>query len=139
MSRSKRIIEVTAGLAVTGAVVGAVCAIGIILVLNAINGGIAGLFSADGAVFLAVVAFVGALFGLVAAPLLSWGLLRRVPLGKAILATGLGTMTGAVAGETFYPMNPYVGGVPAVILGGFAGFIVGGIVVRLVAVQRAGR
>jgi hypothetical protein len=63
----------------------------------------------------------GAAVGAVGAPLLAWVAFPHVPLGRAILATGLGTITGAVAGLT-------LAGAP--VLGGCLGFLVAGVALR---------
>ena len=63
----------------------------------------------------------GAVVGAVGAPLLAWVAFPHVPLGRALLATGLGTITGAVAGLT-------LGGAP--VLGGCLGFLVAGLALR---------
>ena len=63
----------------------------------------------------------GAAVGAVGAPLLAWVAFPHVPLGRALLATGLGTITGAVAGLT-------LGGAP--VLGGCLGFLVAGLALR---------
>ncbi len=51
----------------------------------------------------------GALVGGVAAPLMGWTLLRRVPFGRAILGTAIGTLIGAGAGTVLG--HPAIGGV----------------------------
>ncbi len=80
----------TGGLAGAGAIVGAICGAGIIALWMVIEGGITGLFSADNARVFSFAGLFGAVVGSVAAPALSWGILRRVPLGRAILATSIG-------------------------------------------------
>jgi hypothetical protein len=77
-------------------------------------------------------AMAGAGAGIVGAPALAWGLLRRVPLGRAILVTGLGTIVGAVVGELLNPFNPYALTIPGVIAGGLAGFLTAGVALRLI-------
>src|SRR5690242_19134315 len=131
VNRLSRIVDVTAGLAVAGAVGGAVSGALIAALLMVIRAGFATFFSLGTLVALGAAAVVGTLIGLVAGPLLSWGILRRVPLGKALLATAIGTVSGAVLGELVWPSNPHMIGLPRAFLGGFVGFVVGGVVARL--------
>jgi hypothetical protein len=63
----------------------------------------------------------GAAVGAVGAPLLAWVAFPHVPLGRALLATGLGTVAGAAAGLM-------LGGAP--VLGGCLGFLVTGVALR---------
>jgi hypothetical protein len=63
----------------------------------------------------------GAAVGAVGAPLLAWVAFPHVPLGRAILATGLATVAGAAAGLM-------LGGAP--VLGGCLGFLVAGVALR---------
>jgi len=136
VNRLTRIVDVTAGLAVAGAVGGAVSGVLIVAAVRVIEAGITGFFGLDALVPLGAAAAVGTLIGLVAAPLLSWGILRRVPLGKALLATAIGTVSGAVLGELVWPSNPHMIGLPRAFLGGFVGFVVGGVVARLMSRRR---
>lgn len=87
-----RVIAVTGGLVLTGAVVGAFCgalALSIVLMLY----GDAHLVwnSLLGAAF-------GAPTGAILAPLFTWGLLRHVPLGRAISHSAIGAVLGGVLG-----------------------------------------
>jgi hypothetical protein len=68
---------------------------------------------------------------MIGAPVLSWAVLRRVPLGRAAVFTTIGTLAGAVGGELVQPFNPYARTVPGVLVGALIGFIGGGILVRL--------
>ena len=128
--RTTRIVLVTAGLSVTGGVVGALCAAAAVTVIAAIEGGSSGLVSRVFANILGVSAGFGAVAGMIGAPLLGWGLLRRVPLGRAMAFTAGGTVAGALAGELMHPLK-YASDVPAVLIGAFVGFLLGAIVVRL--------
>ena len=101
--------------------------------LNVIEVGIAKLFTIDALVVLGLAAGVGTVIGVFTAPLLAWAILRRVPLGKALLATVLGTVSGGVLGELLW-QDRYV--MPGLFLGGLAGFVLGGVVVWLISRQR---
>ncbi len=63
----------------------------------------------------------GALVGGLAAPLLGWYCFRHVPLGRAMLVTAVGTLTGAAVG--LMAAN-------APVLGGCLGFTVAGVALR---------
>jgi hypothetical protein len=91
-----------------------------------------GLLAAVGAGF-------GALVGSVAGPAVAWGLLRRVPLGKAVLWSAAGTVAGALVGDLVAPLNPYTWGMPGVIAGGILGFLVASTALRLHALRAARR
>ncbi len=128
--RITRIVLVTAGLSVSGGVVGALCATAAVTAIAAIEGGSSGLVSRVFANILGVSAGFGAVAGMVGAPLIGWGLLRRVPLGRAMAFTAGGTVAGALAGELMHPLK-YASDIPAVLIGAFVGFLLGAIVVRL--------
>lgn len=131
MSRATRVIVVTLGLAAAGIIVGAACGVAIVAGVLFFRGGLAGLVSADNAGVLLAAAEFGSVVGAIGAPALAWGLLRYVPLGRAILWTALGTLTGALVGELISPFSPFVRGIPAMILGGLIGFAVAGVVLRI--------
>jgi hypothetical protein len=102
MQRTLRVVQITAGLAVAGAVFGALAAAIACAVWLTVD------FGAPTAVHeLQILAWAGAVGGVLGAalgPAAAWLLLRRVPLGRAVLgATG-----GAV-----------VGGAGAALAGGF--------------------
>lgn len=85
----KRVLAVTAGLAVTGAIVGGV--LGALLVLAfAVTKGEA---PADPELYL-FAATLGGLVGCVLGPISAWLLMRRIPLWQAIGGTALGTAAG---------------------------------------------
>lgn len=50
---------------------------------------------------------LGLFVGAVGAPLIAWGLLRHVPLGRAILVTGTGTVAGWLLGGLL-AVNPFL-------------------------------
>ena len=70
---------------------------------------------------LALGAAVGATFGLVLGPLTAFGLLREVPLWKAIVGTGLGGSLGFIV-AMMTAVHPFVG-VPV-------GFLLGALYIR---------
>jgi hypothetical protein len=129
--RPARIAVVTAGLAVAGGVVGGICAAAAVTLIAGIEAGFGDLFSRDFAALLGLCAAFGVFTGVIGAPLLSWAVLRRVPLGRAALYTAIGTIVGAVGGELARPLNPYVWTLPGVLVGALLGFIGAGILARL--------
>jgi hypothetical protein len=132
-ARLARATIVTAGLAMTGAVIGGLCGASAMLAVAVIEEGLHVLPSREFLSILGLGAMAGAGAGIVGAPALAWGLLRRVPLGRAIVVTGLGTIGGAVVGELLNPINPYALTIPGVIAGGLAGFLTAGVALRLTA------
>ena len=94
LGRWSRILLVTAGLAVTGAVAGAVlgaAAMGLwVWVFRAT-------LDFNDHHFL-IGAFGGAFLGGILAPIASWLLMRHVPLGRALWQTTIGTLLGAIGG-----------------------------------------
>jgi hypothetical protein len=64
----------------------------------------------------------GALVGGVTAPLMGWTLLRRVPFGRAIFGTAMGTLLGAGAGTVLG--HPAIGGVAGYGMASAALFLV---------------
>ena len=124
MNRIGRILAVTAGLIVGGALAGAlaaVVALGIAIALTPslhVGGGVgAALENA---------ALVGAVFGGVLFPVAGFVVLRRVPLGLALLGTLLGTIAGAVIGW-FVPPVP----IEHAINGALIGFVISTLLLRL--------
>ena len=92
--RLRRILAVTAGLSVTGFVLGAV--------LGALLFGAAAALAAGARSDLEFPVIGAALrfglLGLVLAPLAAWTLMRHVPLWRALGETALGTALGGIAG-----------------------------------------
>ena len=116
MLRATRIVVVTAGLSVAGAVLGVIAAtlaLTVIVVTTAAATRSGSTITPD---MLLVAAGDGAAFGLVLGPLTAWIALRRVPLGWAMLSSTAGTTVGAIAGAPI----PFAGPV----LGAVAGFLV---------------
>jgi hypothetical protein len=92
VSRSSRILVVTGALALTGAVVGAVCGVlSVTLALLPFTG-----FRGFNAGVFTLATPLGAAIGAVTTPLIAWVLLRSVPLGLAILECAAGTVAGGV-------------------------------------------
>ena len=129
--RASRIALVTAGLSVTGGIVGAVCGAVTVAIIAGVEGGIGELTSNFGIRLVGLAAGAGAVAGMIGAPALAWGVLRRVPIGRAVLVTAMGTVIGAVLGEFFNPLNVHAGSVPGVIMGAFGGFLVAGVLLRI--------
>src|SRR5688572_21004485 len=124
--RPTRIVLVTAGLSVIGGAVGAVTAASAVGAIALLSGG-HGLTSGPMPGLLTVALGFGAFCGMIGAPLLGWGLLRRVSLGRAILWTAVGTIGGAIGGELLQSVNPFPPAVPGVFVGAFLGFVGAGI------------
>ena len=121
---------VTAGLSATGGLVGAGCAVAALSTIAIISGN-ASVLTADGPPpLVGVVAAFGACCGMVGGPLLGWGLLRRVPLGRAILWTALGTTVGAISGELLRSVDLMPPTIPGVLAGAVLGFVGAGVVLR---------
>lgn len=95
MNKPARVAAVTGGLMVTGAVCGATAGIAALAVSGLLEVGLQA-FSSAGPFLLA--AMFGGVGGAVAAPLVAWSLLRRVPLGRAIGWPTMGTSLGAAVG-----------------------------------------
>ena len=128
MTRLGRILTVTAGLVVTGAAVGAVTGAVILL-------GWLAMMSRSGFFPVREILQVGALFGAgvgaILAPIASWTLLRRVPLGRAVMGAAFGTALGAIAGGALSFVGPAIGAI--------AGFAAGAIYLRVVVAPRIAR
>ena len=97
--RLRRILAVTAGLSITGFILGAA--------LGALLFGAASMIAAGFAPDLALPVLRAALgcgiLGLVLAPLAAWTLMRHVPLWRALGETALGTALGGIAGYLVPP------------------------------------
>lgn len=115
MTRARRIGAVTAGLALTGVVAGAV--LGGIILTAVVLAGDSHPTAASVLFLFPVGAIFGASVGAVLAPIATWTLLRRIPLGRAIAEAAIGTVLGAAVGAPI----PFVGP----ILGGIGGFVLG--------------
>jgi hypothetical protein len=125
--RLGRIAVITGSIAVIGALIGGVLGAGLLAVW-ALRLGVRGADFLEGALF---GAGVGAGLGAVLAPITAWTFLRRVPLGRALAQTAIGTTLGAAVGLV-------VGGfglatfnsLPAGLVGALIGFLAAAIRLR---------
>ena len=101
MTRFRRILAITSGLVGLGAGAGAVAGTAVAMVIGVIEGGLRELIDFELAAFGAA---YGAVLGAVLLPIAGWLLMRRVPLGRALLGTTLGTIAGGLVGW-FAPMH----------------------------------
>lgn len=118
MSRLPRILIVTAGLMVSGALIGACCTIAALLAVLT--------FTEGPRIFLEPKVYLlggemGSIIGAVGAPVFGFGLLRNVPLGKALAWTGLGAFAGGVlgwlAGSIGFRFAPFGSSVAGALIG----------------------
>jgi hypothetical protein len=123
--RLTRILAVTAGLAATGALIGA------ILSPILLFGGLLVLGGPDAlppvGEIVPFAAAVGGVIGGILAPTAAWLLMRHVPLWRAIGETALGTSLGAAVGFFMFP-GPFVFAV--------LGFLAAALRLRLLAPRR---
>jgi len=119
-----RVAGVTAGLAVAGAVSGAVVADVVLAAAIGVTQGPLAVLR-DPFVYL-IGGLVGAGCGFLCGPVAAWTLLRRVPLGRAILEPSIGAAIGGALGLFF--ARP--GGVFAPIIGAIAGLLIAAIRLR---------
>lgn len=127
MGRARRILAITAGLVVFGGAAGAIA--GALVAVLAISLSLGPREALD----LDLVGFgvsLGAPLGGVLLPASGWLLMRRVPVGRAMLGTMVGTIAGGVAGW-FVPLH--IDQFYRTILGGFLGFVVAVIALRQLA------
>ena len=141
MSRAYRILAVTVGLIVAGAVFGGVAGAVALGIVVALTDRIASAFDFG---MLAFAALFGAIVGAVAAPAAGWLLLRRVPLGRAVGWTTLGAVTGGIGGWMLaIALRTEVGGrLPVLsnaIESGIAGSVIGFAIAALLARSLSGR
>lgn len=118
MEHVRRILLVTAGLSVAGAVLGAlasVCALAVLVVGSAIVHRSSLLLDTE---LLVPAAAVGAMCGVVLGPVTAWIALRRVPLGRAMLTATAGTAIGALLG-TPLPFGSLLGALAGFSLSAF--------------------
>lgn len=110
--RIGRVVAVTAGLVVAGAVVGAVAGAAMFTLTMLLSGELSKLWVARDLLMFA--AWFGARAGAVLGPVAAWLLMRHVPLGRAIGGTALGTLAGGALGLLM--VGP-VESIPAGVLG----------------------
>ncbi|MGH7520854.1 MAG: hypothetical protein ACREMI_06220 [Gemmatimonadales bacterium] len=92
MSRALKIARVVLGLVGVGAVFGAIAGAVAITIATSLDGGP----WLDVALFVGI--WFGAPLGAIAAPVLGFSLLRRVPLGRLFVGCAAGTAIGGVVG-----------------------------------------
>jgi hypothetical protein len=124
VTRAVRILAVTGGLAVAGAVLGAVASVVAVLLATAITEEPSLRIHRN---VLAFVAGFGALCGIVAAPAGGWLLLRHVPLGRAMLWSVMGTVVGGVVAWMIPVGRDQIG---RAVLGAVLGFLAAAFVLR---------
>jgi hypothetical protein len=102
-----------------------------VAIIAGVEGGIGNLISNFGVRLVGSAAGAGAVAGMIGAPALAWGVLRRVPLGRAAFVTAIGTVIGAVVGQFLNPLNSHASTLPGVIVGAFVGFLAAGVGLRI--------
>ena len=132
MDRRERIRSVTRTLVGLGAAGGALCGAVIPPGIMLVTGYPEELLMPGLGQLMAIGAGLGAVAGGVAGPVVAWGLLRHVPLGKAVLWAATGTVIGALAGELLVPYNHHIP-MMGIIVGGILGFGGASIALRLIA------
>lgn len=130
MRRAARVVVVTIGLVAAGFIFGALAGGAAFAMVVLVPGEGPSLWA------FGIGAFYGAPLGAVTAPLLSWLLLRRVPLGRMFLVCSIGTTIGGIggwfsAGSADILLTP--------IMGAFAGCLIAalGLHLRVHHVSRA--
>ncbi len=115
-------VGATALLAGIGGVVGLVLGTSLLVAIQVIEDGA---FSWDPTVPFALLfgGTVGAAVGAIGAPMITWLLLRRVPLNRAIIFCALGTIAGEAIGVATFGQ---------LVLGGCVGFVASAILLRIV-------
>jgi hypothetical protein len=131
LDRPTRIAVVTTGLTAAGAAAGASCAAVSIAIIALVEGGSAAIMSRSIVPILAIGSAFGGLVGALVAPLLGWGLLRRVALGRMLIVTFAGTTLGALVGELVDRLAPLPRFLPGVFAGALLGFLGAGVALRL--------
>lgn len=97
ISRTGRILAVTATLAGIGAAVGALLGMVAIAFVGFLREGPTGALESQK--LFPVAAFMGGSVGVLLGPLSAWTLMRHVPIWKAIVGTAVGTAMGFVVGS----------------------------------------
>lgn len=140
MSRVGRIIAVTLGLSIAGAIFGAVAGVIALVVLIVLSGGAQDSRSPPILEMAVLPAMIGAGLGAVGAPAIAWLLLRYVPLGKAVAWSTVGSVVGGVAGWSLATVldranhaidTGLATQAKGVILGAVAGFLAAALILRL--------
>lgn len=128
MNRTGRILAVTAGLIAGGALFGALAAVVALMIGVAATDHLRDVMNAE---LLELVAGVGAVFGGVLFPTAGFVVLRRVPLGLALLGTLVGAVAGGVTGWMLRGQD--IMQVYHAIIGALIGFLAATIALRLTA------
>jgi hypothetical protein len=121
--RLRRIAAVTLGLAAAGSLIGGLLG-AIVLSVWATVWARTDVLSAA---FVGL--WVGVVLGLVLGPIAAWVLLRRVPIGRALLQTAAGTAIGAFVGLALGERG--LGALDNGLLGALLGFVAAAIHLRL--------
>ena len=130
MSLRFRILLVTLYLSLTGAFAGALCGM-LALIPLFVNRFLRPGFDHEYATFFDLAPYaaaVGAIIGVICGPLVSWLLLRDVPLWRVILWAAAGTVLGSFAGSAL--VFAFWLAWPAIIVGAVSGLIIAGAVLR---------
>jgi hypothetical protein len=127
MGRTRRILAVTAGLVVFGAAAGAIAGALVAIFAIAFSLGPREALDLD---LIRFGATLGAPLGGALLPAAGWLLMRRVPLGRAMLGTMLGTIAGGLIGWfTPFLIDEFY----RTIVGGFLGFVLAVVALRRLA------
>src|SRR5215207_10852133 len=116
--RLGRVATITLSIAAIGAIIGGILGAALLSVWAmrlGVGGGVlqAALFGAAN----------GAGLGAVLAPITAWTFLRRVPLGRALAHTAIGTTAGAAIGLVLGSIRfPAIASLPAGLIGALVGF-----------------
>jgi hypothetical protein len=130
MPRFTRVLIVTGGLIGAGIAFGAVASAAAFAIAVALTDGLSAAADRE---LLGFAAYFGAVIGAVVAPAAGWGLLRRVPLGRAVAWTTFAAVIGGAAGWVVgTAIRSRLGGplpiigdeVSAAVLGAVVGFAV---------------
>lgn len=126
--RLGRVTTITLSIAAIGAIIGGVLGAALLAVW-------ALRLHAGGAPVVRIALFGarnGAALGAVLAPITAWSFLRRVPLGRALAQTAIGTTLGAAFGLVLGSIRfPAITNLPAGLFGALLGFVVAAIRLRL--------
>ena len=133
--RFGRIAAVTVSIAAIGAVIGGALGAALLAVW-ALRLGVSGRDFVDGALF---GAGTGAALGAVLAPITAWTFLRRIPLGRALAHTAIGTTVGAAAGLVIGAIGlPALTSLPAGLVGALIGFLAAAVRLRFMTRAKRG-